>query len=74
MNELTILIIGIGIGYFWAMFRVDNIKVRTTVTTLVNARELFDAMSDWAGKNGYHIVASEKHQVNGTLTEKQETA
>ena len=30
MNEITLLIIGIGIGYFWAMYRKDNLKFRVS--------------------------------------------
>ena len=38
MNEVTILIIGIGIGYFWAMYRKDNIKVRPKVIISVTPK------------------------------------
>jgi hypothetical protein len=40
MNEITILIIGIGIGYFWAMFRKDNINVTVHLDVNDVARKL----------------------------------
>lgn len=48
MNEITILIIGIGIGYFWAMYRVDNIKIHGfKVTSTIDAREFWQQMEKW---------------------------
>lgn len=48
MNEITILIIGIGIGYFWAMWRVDNIRIKgMTVYTSVNAKEFWEQVEEW---------------------------
>ena len=47
IDQVTILIIGIGIGYFWAMYRKDNIRLKTTIRVdegfidlCIEAREL----------------------------------
>ena len=42
MNEITLVIIGIGIGYFWAMYRKDNIKIRPEVFVRISP-ELIEA-------------------------------
>lgn len=47
MSELTIMIVGIGIGYFWAMYRKDNITVRT----VIDAREFWQQMREWDRRN-----------------------
>jgi len=48
VNEITILIVGIGIGYFWAMWRVDNIKISGfKVTSTIDAREFWQQMEKW---------------------------
>jgi hypothetical protein len=48
VTEITILIIGIGIGYFWAMWRVDNIRINgMKVYTTVNAKEFWEQAEAW---------------------------
>lgn len=77
MNELTILIIGIGIGYFWAMFRIENIRINgLTVHHHVNARQFFRELAAWAERNGEYIVVSANQEAKGSLkvTEEQKPA
>ena len=51
MNELTILIIGIGIGYFWAMYRKDNISTRINITTQIDVKAFWAAVEKWRAEH-----------------------
>jgi len=49
MDQVTILIIGIGIGYFWAMYRKDNIRVYSSV----DAKKFFLELDHWIDRHDY---------------------
>ena len=51
MDELTILIIGIGIGYFWAMYRKDNINLRVTVVPQIDVKAFWAAVEKWRAEH-----------------------
>ncbi|MBT0666366.1 hypothetical protein KI809_18820 [Geobacter pelophilus] len=63
MNEITILIIGIGIGYFWAMHRAENIKITgIKVYPRINAREFWEQLEKWAMDNPVKPTTVESEQ------------
>jgi len=47
MNEITILIIGIGIGYFWALYRVENFSVKVKTTVKMDAQDFWNRAEIW---------------------------
>lgn len=53
MSEIGYTIIGFAIGYFWAMYRVDNIKVRIETfnnTIQVNMKEFWQKAEEWRSR------------------------
>jgi len=55
MSEIGYTILGFAIGYFWAMYRVDNIRL--TVKTLdnrisVNMAEFWEQTEEWKARQG----------------------
>ena len=52
MNEITILIIGIGVGYFWAMYRKDNIVVKPLIHNFMDVKAFWQAAEEWRKKEG----------------------
>lgn len=55
MSEIGYTILGFAIGYFWAMYRVDNIRL--TVKTLdnrisVNMAEFWKQAEEWKARQG----------------------
>jgi len=68
MNEITIFVVGIGIGYFWAMYRKGNIITTVRLTggffddcidgKAEELRQLHNklaAMRAQIKKEGYHV-------------------
>lgn len=48
MSDLGYTIIGFAIGYFWAMWRVDNIRIHGfKVVSHINAGEFWDKLEAW---------------------------
>lgn len=50
MSEIGYTIIGFAIGYFWAMYRVENIKIRIETfnnTVRVNMEEFWQKAEEW---------------------------
>ena len=73
MNEITIFIIGIGIGYFWAMYRKDNVITQLTIKSLhnniaFNMKEFWDNAEKWREsqkkiENSNNISSEKTYQV-----------
>ncbi|MBT0664752.1 hypothetical protein KI809_10615 [Geobacter pelophilus] len=52
MNELELLIIGFAMGYFWAIYRAENIRISgVKVYSTINAKEFWTQLEKWAREN-----------------------
>lgn len=48
MTDIGFTILGIGIGYFWAMWRVDNIKITGfKVYNNIDMKDFWQQAEDW---------------------------
>lgn len=53
MNDLGFTIIGFAIGYFWAIYRTDNIKLRIDTfnnSISINMKEFWRLAEEWRAR------------------------
>lgn len=51
MNEIEIAIICFAMGYFWAMWRVENIRIHGfKVFNTIDAKEFWEQAEEWKAR------------------------